>query len=331
MSSRTTVNKDGTINLRDIDKGLLKFCLEYGKLPEGTASTLEKRDPADYKWLREALESVEDDGKKMIRLVKELEDDKDAAPAKVCVILEELQAIIEDVENANDLMKIPNSLALVFQLCAHASPDVRSDACWIVSTIAANNQSGQARLLASGALSTVAAAAEEALPRAPSSPAEANALGKALTALGCLVRETPAAAHTPKDVYKTAAEAVLDKKQPTAVRMRAAHALAQFAETAEYAEALWKVDGLADALAEIVCEPFGDEKSTKMPDPAVLQLKERAGNALLAMIEGYAKFDKSMLGKYFEGFKAQFGIALRGGDMFRTYCDILKPIVFKFK
>lgn len=330
MSSRTTVNPDGTINLRDIDKGLLKFCLEYGKLPEGTESSLEKRDPADYKWLREALESVEDDGKKMIRLVKELDEDKDAASAKICVILEELQAIIEDVENANDLMKIPNSLPLVFKMCAHTSPQVRSDACWILSTIASNNQSGQARLLASGALGTITKAASDAFPRAQSDDSEANALGKALTALGCLVRGTPAASHTPKDSYKVAVASVMEEKMPQKVRMRAAHALAQFSEVKGYADEFWGVEGLSDALAEIVCAPFVD-CDVKNPDAGTLQLKERAGNALLAMIENCSKFDKARIEKYFEGLKSQFGIALRGGDVYRTYCDILKPIVFKFK
>lgn len=331
MSSRTTVNKDGTINLRDIDKGLLKFCLEYGKLPEGTESSLEKRDPADYKWLREALESVEDDGKKMIRLVKELEDDKDAASAKICVILEEIQAIIEDVENANDLMKIPNSLVLVFKMCSHEAPKVRGDACWIISTIASNNQSGQARLLASGALGVVVTAASKALSHAQSDGDEANALGKALTALGCLVRETPTTAHIPKDSYKVAVTTVMDGKMNGRVRMRAAHALAQFSETKEYADTFWKIDGLSDTLAGIVCEPFDDGGDAKNPDAEVLQLKERSGNALLAMIENCSGFDKSLIGKYFDGFKAQFAIALRGGDVYRTYCDILKPIVFKFK
>lgn len=327
MSSRPVVNPDGTINFRDIDKGLLKFCLEYGKIPEGTESTYTKRDPSDYKWLREALESVEDDGKKMIRLVKELEDDKDANSAKICVILEEIQLIIEDVENANDYMKIPKSVNLIFQMCAHSSANVRSDACWILTTIASNNNSGQARLLASGALKVAFTAASKALPLADTDDSEANALGRALTALGCLVRETPAASHTPSDSYKVVVSTLRNEKIPQKIRMRAAHALAQYSSVKEYADALWGMEGLRDTLAGIVCEDFGSEKV----NVGLLELKERAGNALLVMMDNCSKFDKSLLEKYFEGFKKQFGIALRGGDVYHTYCDILKPIVFKFK
>lgn len=202
--------KHPKIDLNNLDKGLVRFCMEYGKLNPDVKSTLPKRDPADYKWLRMVYDSIEDDAKHMARLLTDTvnylarpDAEKDAAAQDAVVAaLDELTDLAENVENANDLVTLGGVPALLDVLRDCTRPRVWAAACAVVAALVANNPRGQEALLAADALTFLLSglgnfqraaleepAAAAAVPHADAVGAEARALG----ALAALVREQPAA------------------------------------------------------------------------------------------------------------------------------------------
>eukprot|EP00727_Mastigamoeba_balamuthi_P012920 m51a1_g8250 putative protein folding (345) ;mRNA; r:139190-140775 len=179
---------DNRIDLKNIDKGLLKFCLEHGAV-DGPR-VIPERDPQDYKWLREAFESLDDDVKVMARLVGAARDADFSTPEGVeasADALETLRDYVENIDNANDLPKAPLpplqaptpvSPALLQSPCSPVASiggvapvvallekggRVRAAAAGVLAALAANNPVGQGALYAVRAVDALVAAAREAV------------------------------------------------------------------------------------------------------------------------------------------------------------------------
>jgi hsp70-interacting protein len=172
------------MNFSAIDKGLLRFCLEHSDGPRHEIpSNIPQRDPADYVWLREALNNLEDDVQKMKRLVEVLkkEDTKDTEKAYA---LEELQYLVEDIDNAQDLHKIEGYVP-VLRLLSSPDTDVRRWATWVISTCAQNNPWAQQRALEKGTLPRILNLLK--------TEKDEGVVAKALAAVSALLRENSGA------------------------------------------------------------------------------------------------------------------------------------------
>ena len=236
--------KHPKINLNDLDKGLIRFCLECGKMNPNVKSALPKRDPADYKWLRMVYDSIEDDAKHMARLLTDvvhyiaLEDEKkdEDAQEKVIDTLEELYDLVENIENANDLITLGGVPALLDLLRDSSRPRVCAESCGVVSAIMANNPHGQNALFQAGALSFIFSALRTFQKQAEGKPEGdefVQAEARAINAVSALVRQMPEAQ---KQFIDDGGMVLLRNALETpssTLRLRAASALWRFSTTKE--------------------------------------------------------------------------------------------------
>lgn len=261
--------KHPKIDLNNLDKGLVRFCMEYGKLNPNVKSTLPKRDPADYKWLRMVYDSIEDDAKHMARLLTDTvnylarpDAEKDAAAQDTMVAtLEELTDLAENVENANDLITLGGVPALLDVLRDCTRPRVWAAACAVVAALVANNPRGQQALLAADAVTFLLSGLGNFQRTALEGPAAAHedavgAEARALAALAALVRELPAA-QTAFVAQGGLAFLHTALAQPEAVlHVRAVMVLWRFSTTAENVATL-TADGFVAALLALLLPAAG--------------------------------------------------------------------------
>ncbi|EGC31107.1 hypothetical protein DICPUDRAFT_157066 [Dictyostelium purpureum] len=127
---------------KDIGPGLLKFCLTHSDSPNLKETKLEDRDPKDYEWLKEAFSNLEDDAKKMKRLMEIFEDKpenremkKEEREKKYITSLETLIFYIEDLDNSGDLIKIGGAPVLI-NLLNSTNEQVRAISAQCLSTMA---------------------------------------------------------------------------------------------------------------------------------------------------------------------------------------------------
>ncbi|KAM9978470.1 hypothetical protein ACTFIY_012211 [Dictyostelium cf. discoideum] len=152
---------------KDIGPGLLKFCLTHSDSPNLKETVLpENRDPKDYDWLRQAFDNLEDDAKKMKKLLEIFDETKpenqslsvEERENKYITSLETLQFYIEDIDNAGDFIKIggiPVLIKLLTPLSGSSSNSgdkVRADAATCLSTITQSEETIQAYLHSLGVL-----------------------------------------------------------------------------------------------------------------------------------------------------------------------------------
>ncbi len=84
---------------------MLKFCLEHSDGSSLAEGKVPNRDPADYQWLKEALNNLESDADRMKKLV-ELLSKEDSSLDDKANYLEELQYLVEDIDNAKGKKQI---------------------------------------------------------------------------------------------------------------------------------------------------------------------------------------------------------------------------------
>jgi len=125
--------------------GLLKFCLEHsdGNVGETNMENYQ-RNPEDYKWLMEALNNLESDAQRMKKLVDSLTGDITAQQMKYA--LEGIQYFVEDLDLANDLIKV-NGLQPIVNLVSHDDADIRFWSAWIIASVSQNNPNTQLALV----------------------------------------------------------------------------------------------------------------------------------------------------------------------------------------
>ncbi|KAK5581018.1 hypothetical protein RB653_001045 [Dictyostelium firmibasis] len=148
---------------KDIGPGLLKFCLTHSDSPNLKETVLpEGRDPKDYDWLRQAFDNLEDDAKKMKKLLEVFDDSKEENQSlskeerekKYITSLETLQFYIEDIDNAGDFIKI-GGITVLIKLLSDSRENgdkVRADAATCLSTITQSEETIQAYLHSLGVL-----------------------------------------------------------------------------------------------------------------------------------------------------------------------------------
>ncbi|KAN0015051.1 hypothetical protein ACTFIU_001373 [Dictyostelium citrinum] len=149
---------------KDIGPGLLKFCLTHSDSPNLKETVLpEGRDPKDYDWLKQAFDNLEDDAKKMKKLLEVFDESKEEnqqlskqdRESKYITSLETLQFYIEDIDNAGDFIKIggiPVLIKLLGQGAEQNGDKVRADAATCLSTITQSEETIQAYLHSLGVL-----------------------------------------------------------------------------------------------------------------------------------------------------------------------------------
>eukprot|EP01112_Ceratiomyxa_fruticulosa_P022653 TRINITY_DN8377_c0_g1_i1.p1 TRINITY_DN8377_c0_g1~~TRINITY_DN8377_c0_g1_i1.p1 ORF type:complete len:384 (-),score=87.10 TRINITY_DN8377_c0_g1_i1:3-1031(-) len=198
-----------------IDFGLLKFCLEHTDSPNLVDNPLPNRDPADYEWLKKALQNLESDTTRMKNLLgiikgnqdepkKEGEQSKSQNEGKEGQsegptsnkqvsdevrrhALEELQFYVEDIDNANDLVKIGGIPVLLDCLSPSSPSSIRYWALWVVASAVQNNPNTQAKFLLSNFLEVVFGILRE--------EKDSDVGEKALYALSGLIRDNDGATH----------------------------------------------------------------------------------------------------------------------------------------
>jgi len=134
----------------NVNAALLKFCIEHSDAPNLKETKPPNRDPADYKWLREALDNLETDAEKMKKLLKIITDPQ-SDRNKIIYSMEELQFYIEDLDNANDLDKIGGIVPIIAKL-DDSDSEIRYWAAYLLVTVVQNNPRGQTTVLERGAL-----------------------------------------------------------------------------------------------------------------------------------------------------------------------------------
>lgn len=136
--------------------GLLKFCLEHGEV-RGDSAGIPIRDPADYAWLREALDSTADSGVRITKQAIEVLQRTDPAPSagELAAALETLQDQLEDLNIASDLSALGGVEPIVACLAFASATHVRFWAAWCVSTAVHGLPKVRAAMLAAGALERV--------------------------------------------------------------------------------------------------------------------------------------------------------------------------------
>jgi len=132
-------------NFTGLGLGLLKFCLEHsdGNVGETNMENYQ-RDREDYKWLMEALNNLESDAQRMKKLVESLNGDVTTQQMKYA--LEGIQYFVEDLDLANDLVKV-NGLQPIVNLVSHDDADIRLWAAWIVASVSQNHPTTQVALV----------------------------------------------------------------------------------------------------------------------------------------------------------------------------------------
>jgi len=132
-------------NFTGLGLGLLKFCLEHSDGNVGdTIMENYQRDRDDYKWLMEALNNLESDAQRMKKLVESLNGDVTTQQMKYA--LEGIQYFVEDLDLANDLIKV-NGLQPIVNLVSHDDADIRLWAAWIVASVSQNHPNTQLALV----------------------------------------------------------------------------------------------------------------------------------------------------------------------------------------
>jgi len=265
------------IDLNNLDKGLIKFCLECGKMDPNVKSTLPKRDPADYKWLRMVYDSIEDDAKHMARLLTDTakyialseEEKNESVQEKEVETLEELFDLVENIENANDLITLGGIPALLDLLRDCTRPRVCSASCGVVAAIMANNPRGQQTLLSSGALSFLLAALETFQQQATSTGSNDDLIkaeARVLSAVSSLVRELPPAQK--EFIEKGGMELlhkIQDQESPLLV-MRVVSALWRFSTTKENVEVLVKEGFISDLINYLLSDDSSENLRERAAD-----------------------------------------------------------------
>jgi len=131
-------------NFSGIGLGLLRFCLEHSDGTVGeTDMSRYQRDPEDYKWLMAALNNLESDTQKMKKLIDQLNQDIPTQEKKYA--LEGIQYFVEDLDLANDLIKV-NGLATMVKFISHEDHDIRLWVAWIIASLTQNNPTTQLAL-----------------------------------------------------------------------------------------------------------------------------------------------------------------------------------------
>ncbi len=106
-------------NLKGADFGLLKFCLEHSGGSSLEEGKVPNRDPADYQWLKEALNNLESDADRMKKLM-ELLTKEDSSLEDKANYLEELQYLVEDIDNAKGKNRLSMLINLEFSTSQQA-------------------------------------------------------------------------------------------------------------------------------------------------------------------------------------------------------------------
>jgi len=129
--------------ISSIDFGLLKFCLAHSDAPNVTETDLSSynRDPADYVWLREALNNLEGDASKVKKLLEKLTA-ADITIENIKYALEGIQYYVEDVDVANAVLKF-GILQVLSNFLTHPDSQIRMWSAWTVGTICHNNPTAQ--------------------------------------------------------------------------------------------------------------------------------------------------------------------------------------------
>jgi len=137
------------MNPYHFDSGLLRFCLEHS---DGTGlSAIPNRDRKDYEWLKEALGTIETNFQRMKRLIGIVNDENVTEDCKI-IALEQLQEIIEDIDDANDFLKL-EGISSMIKLLESSSVALQYWGSWIIATTVQNNPVGQQKAVQEGSLS----------------------------------------------------------------------------------------------------------------------------------------------------------------------------------
>jgi len=121
------------VNFGGIGLGLLRFCIQHsdGNIGETDLSQY-GRDPADYQWLKDALGNLENDSQRMKKLVTKLKECQNTT--EIVYALEGIQYFVEDLDLANDLVKL-DGLKLIVSFLTHENADVRRWSSWLIASL----------------------------------------------------------------------------------------------------------------------------------------------------------------------------------------------------
>ncbi|EFA86440.1 hypothetical protein PPL_00232 [Heterostelium album PN500] len=126
---------------KDIGPGLLKFCLTHSDSPNLTDSPIVERDQKDYDWLREAMDNLEDDAKRMKKINETLVDPSSTVGQRISS-LEALEYYIEDIDNSGDYIKI-GGIPILIDLIKSEDNQIREKATNCLTIISQNEETIQ--------------------------------------------------------------------------------------------------------------------------------------------------------------------------------------------
>jgi nucleotide exchange factor SIL1 len=137
--------------LASLNAGLLRFCIQHSDFTAvSDPSKLPQRPQEDYDWLQNALENFESDIEKIKKLLEVLRG-SESSTGQLLSAFEELEYLVEDLDNAQTLVK-QNGVQVIVDLLQHSEPDVRAWAAQLVTVCTHNLAVAQLAFIQSGAL-----------------------------------------------------------------------------------------------------------------------------------------------------------------------------------
>jgi hypothetical protein len=127
---------------------ILDFCTRLDDGPRDEAAArreMPRRDPAEYKWLREAMDSIEQPERKMLRLLKVLDtpDTLSSENDDTMAALEEINDMVEDINMATEYMLMKGPARAMKVLTVTRDSEVRRLIAMIVGNSAQNHEKVQ--------------------------------------------------------------------------------------------------------------------------------------------------------------------------------------------
>ncbi|KAL7717277.1 Nucleotide exchange factor Fes1 domain-containing protein [Entamoeba marina] len=136
-----------------MNDGLLNFCLMHGFTGENNAPQCSKED---MEWLQKVLESIESEANSMLKIVENLDEylaelnkgKENSSSETIVDMLIALVDFVEDINNANDFIRMNGQKTLLGLLQHSTDEDILQHVWWILQTLVQNNPIGQLQIYA---------------------------------------------------------------------------------------------------------------------------------------------------------------------------------------
>ncbi|ELP83847.1 hypothetical protein EIN_197900 [Entamoeba invadens IP1] len=140
------------VEFSNMNDGLLNFCLTHGFVGGDNKPRASKED---MEWLRKVFDGIESEAKMMFNILQECDKylalkAKGVKPEKteeeIGLGLEELVELVEDINNANDFVKMNGQYEMIKLLNEEKNERILENVWWVLKALVNNNPHAQKML-----------------------------------------------------------------------------------------------------------------------------------------------------------------------------------------